>query len=149
MAIARFWPVAASALGLTLAATPVLAQNAHISRLYEQVLENLNYAEPGHFLDSFGVIRLNAGGTVRVELDVPAQTSVQVMGDCDEDCIDLDLGIYDAAGGLLAEDRLDDYYPIVDFSTKSSGRITLELELVDCQAPYCYTAYSVFIDGAR
>lgn len=149
MALARYWPAAIPAIGLVLAATPVSAQNVHISRLYEQVLENLNYAEPGHFLDSFGVIRLNGGETVRVELDVPARTSVQVMGDCDEDCLDLDLGIYDASGALLAEDRLDDYYPIVNFVTKASGRIVLELDLVDCEAPYCYTAYSVFIDGTR
>ena len=149
MAFARFLIGTISAASLALAATPGLAQNVHISRLYEQVLENINYTEPGHFLDSFGVVRLDAGGKARVELDVPAGTSVQVMGDCDEDCLDLDLGIYDAEGKLLGEDRLDDFYPIVDFVSQTKGRITLELDMVDCGAPYCYTAYSVFIDGAE
>ena len=149
MAFVRFLFAAATTGGLALTATPGFAQNVHISRLYEQVLENINYTEPGHLLDSFGVVRLNAGETVRIDLDVPARTSVQVMGDCDEDCLDLDLGIYDAGGDLLGEDRLDDFYPIVGFNSGPNGRITLELDLVDCDAAYCYAAYSVFIDGAR
>lgn len=149
MAFARLWLGLVSTAGLGLAATPGVAQNVHISRLYEQVLENINYTEPGHLLDSFGVVRLNEGGTVRIELDVPAETPVQVMGDCDEDCLDLDLGVYDAEGELLGEDRLPDFYPIVSFVSGTKGRIALELELVDCGAAYCYTAYSVFIDGAE
>lgn len=149
MALARLIIAAIPAAGLTFAAAPGLAQNVHISRLYEQVLENINYTEPGHLLDSFGVVRLNEGGTVRVELDVPVETSVQVMGDCDEDCLDLDLGIYNAEGELLGEDRLDDFYPIVNFVSETKGRITLELDMVDCGAAYCYTAYSVFIDGTE
>lgn len=138
-----------SAASLAVTATPGLAQNVHISRLYEQVLENINYTESGHMLDSFGVLRLDEGQTARIELDVPAGTSVQVMGDCDEDCIDLDLGIYNASGKLLGEDRLDDFYPIVTFVSESEGRIELELDLVDCAAAYCYAAYSVFIDRSQ
>lgn len=128
-------------------ATPVWAQNVHISRLYEQVLENIEYAEPGHPLDSFGVFRIDEGGTVEVELDVPTDTSVQIMGDCDEDCFNLDLAVYDANGTLLVEDRLDDFYPIVNFVSGTNGRITIELDMVDCDAAYCYTAYSVFVGG--
>ncbi len=71
------------------------------------------------------------------------------MGDCDEDCIDLDLGIYNGAGKLLGEDRLEDYYPIVSFVSEEDGRIALELDLVDCDAAYCYTAYSVFVEGTE
>lgn len=149
MGFMRFSLAALSLTGLVMASTPGLAQNVHISRLYEQVLENINYAEPGHVLDSFGVIRLNEGENVRVALDVPAGTSIQVMGDCDEDCIDLDLGIYNGAGKLLGEDRLDDFYPIVTFVSEAEGRIELELDLVECEAAYCYTAYSVFVDGAQ
>lgn len=139
----------AIALPLVLLAAPVSAQNVHISRLYEQVLENIEFAEPGHVLDSFGVLRLNEGGNARVELDVPSETSVQVMGDCDEDCVDLDLVIYDGNGDVLGEDTLDDFYPIVSFTSKAEGRVTLELDMVDCGAAYCYTAYSVFIAEAN
>lgn len=136
-----------SAVGLSLAALPAQGQNVHISRLYEQVLENIEYTKPGFILDSFGVIRLDEGTTTRIELDVPANTAIEIMGDCDEDCIDLDLGVYNAAGKLLGEDRYEDYYPIVSFVSEDDGRLALELELVDCDAAYCYTAYSVFVEG--
>lgn len=135
--------VIAGALAAPLSAQ---AQNIHVSRLYEQVLQNIEFTDPGHALDSFGVIRLNDGAVVTVMLDVPLETSIQVMGDCDEDCVDLDLVVYDDAGEVLAEDRLDDFYPIANFLSGASGRITLELHMVDCAAAYCYTAYSVFVD---
>ncbi|WP_338606799.1 hypothetical protein V6617_09780 [Pelagibacterium nitratireducens] len=141
--------VALSAAGLSLAALPAMSQNVHISRLYEQVLENIEYTKPGFFLDSFGVVRLNEGATTRIELDVPTNTAIEIMGDCDEDCTDLDLGIYNAAGKLLGEDRYDDYYPIVSFVSEDDGRLALELDLVDCDAAYCYTAYSVFVEGTE
>lgn len=136
-------------VALALVAGPALAQNVHISRLYEQVLENIEFADAGHVLDSFGVFRLNDGGTADVQLDVPAEATIQVMGDCDEDCLNLDLAIYDADGTLLGEDRLDDFYPIVSFTSGAEGRVTIELDMVDCGATYCYTAYSVFIADAQ
>lgn len=127
-------------------AFPALAQNVYVSRLYEQVLENIEYAESGYALDTFGVVRINSGETATIELDVPAKTAVQIMGDCDDDCYDLDLLVRNASGKLLAEDRLDDYYPILSFVSDASGRIALEFDLADCAASYCYAAYSVFID---
>lgn len=130
-------------------ATPAIAQNVHVSRLYEQVLENINYAQPNQVLDSFGVVRINAGESVRITVDVPAESAVQVMGDCDEDCADLDLGVYNATGELLGEDRLDDFFPIVALGSGADGRIELELDLVDCAAAYCYAAYSVFVDRSQ
>jgi hypothetical protein len=140
---------ALSAAGLSLAALPAVGQNVHISRLYEQVLENIEYTKPGFYLDSFGVVRVNEGGTARIELAVPTKTAIEIMGDCDEDCIDLNLGIYNAAGKLLGEDRSDDFYPIVSFVSEDDGGIVLELDLVDCDAAYCYTAYSVFVEGTE
>lgn len=133
-----------SVASLMVLSTAVQAQNVHISRLYEQVLENIEYTGAGYTLDSFGVVRLNEGKQMRVVLDVPAGASIVVMGDCDEDCFDLDVGVYTDAGKLLGEDRLDDYYPIVDLESVSEGRIAIEMDLVDCDANYCYAAYSVF-----
>jgi len=129
-------------------AFPALAQNSYVSRLYEQVLENMEYAQSGYTLDTFGIVRINSGETATIELDVPAKTAVQIMGDCDEDCYDLDLVVRNASGKLLGEDRLDDYYPIVSIVSDGSGRIALEFDLADCAASYCYAAYSVFIDRA-
>ena len=124
---------------------PASAQNVHISRLYEQVLENIEFANEGHVLNSFGVMRLNEDATSRVALDVPVNASVQIMGDCDEDCADLDLTVYNFAGKQIAQDTADDFYPIVVFESGENGRIEIELDLAACEARYCYAAYSVFV----
>lgn len=125
--------------------TPLAAQNVHTSLLYEQVLENIDIAPPGYMLDSFGIVRLTPGTTSRVSLDVPAGRTIEIMGDCDDDCFDLDLVVYSSDQKVLAADRENDYYPIVDFDTADTGRIEMELIMHDCQANYCYAAYSVFI----
>ncbi|WP_404403934.1 hypothetical protein [Pelagibacterium halotolerans] len=131
-----------SGLAITL---PALGQNVHISTLHEQVLENIEIAGDGYRLDSYGINRMNAGETTHVTLDLPAGTPVTIMGDCDEDCMDLDIAVYSAQGKLLAEDRADDYYPIVDFNSDEITRVDIELDLKVCEANYCYVAYSVFI----
>ncbi|WP_196258354.1 hypothetical protein [Pelagibacterium limicola] len=124
---------------------PLAAQNVHTSRLYEQILENIDITLPGYILDSFGVVRLTPGSNSRISLNVPANRSLEIMGDCDDDCFDLDLVVYNKAGKILAEDREDDYYPIVDFKSDDTGRIEIDLILQECEANYCYAAYSVFI----
>ncbi|MCD7061041.1 hypothetical protein [Pelagibacterium xiamenense] len=124
---------------------PAVAQNVHISRLYEQVLENIEIAGDGYLLDSYGINRMNAGETAHVTLDLPTGVPVTIMGDCDEDCLDLDIAVYSAERKLLAEDRADDYYPIVNFNSDEIVRVDIELDLEICEANYCYVAYSVFI----
>ncbi len=136
------------AAALVLAPSQLVAQNVHTSRLYEQILENIDITLPGYLLDSFGVVRLVPGASSRVSLDVPSDRRIEVMGDCDDDCFDLDLAVYNATGKLFAEDRADDYYPIVDFKSDDTGRIEIELTLHDCEANFCYAAYSVFIGPA-
>ncbi len=138
---------AVAVAGLFAPVSASLAQNTHISRLYEQILQNIDFAEPGHVLDTFGVIRIDAEQSVRIDLNLPADSAVEIMGDCDEDCFDLDLAVYDQDGKIIGEDRADDYYPIVQFETGAETRVTIEIDLVDCSASYCYGAYSVFIDG--
>lgn len=123
----------------------VSAQNVHTSLLYEQILENVALVPEGYSLDSFGIVRLLPGTSSRITLDVPANTDIEIMGDCDDDCFDLDLVAYNVANKVLAEDRLADYYPIVEFRSESDGRIEIELIMHDCDANYCYAGYSVFI----
>lgn len=125
---------------------PAFAQNNDISMLHEQVLENIGIAGEGYRLDSYGINRINAGETANVALDVPAGVDVVIMGDCDKDCMALDLGV-SSLGKLLGEDRADDFYPIVRFNAGNLTRLDIELDLESCAYSYCYVAYSVFIQG--
>ena len=136
------------ALAATALAVPAaLGQNIHTSRLYEQILENITFAEPGTILDSFGVVRMTAGTTASVFLDVPVESPIRIMGDCDTDCVDLDLAVYSSAGENLGSDVLIDNYPIVNVDSGEDGRLEIIFNMVDCQASYCYAAYSVFVPG--
>ena len=139
-----FRGAAVAAMAIALPA-PLAAQNVHTSMLYEQVLENIDIAPPGYVLDSFGIVRLTPGAASHISLNVPAGRTIEIMGDCDDDCFDLDLVVHSPDKTVLAEDIEDDYYPIVDFSAGDSGRIEMELVMQDCEANYCYAAYSVFI----
>lgn len=133
------------AISMAASPAPLFAQNVHTSTLYEQILENIALTLPGYVLDSFGVVRLTPGATSRISLNIPANRPIEIMGDCDDDCFDLDLVVYNKDGKTVAEDREDDYYPIVEFTSDNSGRIDIDLILHDCEANYCYAAYSVFI----
>jgi hypothetical protein len=141
----KSFALALCAAALATAPAPLFAQNVHTSTLYEQILENISLTLSGYVLDSFGVVRLTPGASSRISLDIPAGRPIEIMGDCDDDCFDLDLAVYTAQGKMVAEDREDDYYPIVNFTSDASGRIEIELILHDCEANYCYAAYSVFI----
>lgn len=128
-------------------AAPALSQNIYISQLYNQVLENSDVMGPGYALDSFGVQRMLPGGKLRIPVEVPANASIAIMGDCDQDCVDLDLRVFDAQGVELGSDVLADNYPVVSVQVRAGTRVEVELDMVNCDAVYCYAAYSVFIGG--
>lgn len=144
MMIAR-WSLVASSLCAALFSSAGMAQNVHTSRLYEQILENVELTLKGHVLDTYGIVRINAGESSRIVLDVPTSTSIEIMGDCDQDCQDLDLIVRTPDGKILARDTEPDFYPIVSFVSGKDGRIEIELDLKDCIAGYCYAAYSIFV----
>ena len=137
------WVVAATVLAG--AASPALGQNIYISQLYNQVLENGDIMGGGYSLDAFGVQRMLPADTFRIPVVVPANANVTVMGDCDEDCVDMDVAVYDQSGAKLGEDVLPDNYPVVNLAIGASGYLEIEMNMVDCQAAYCYAAYSIFV----
>lgn len=53
-----------------------------------------------------------------------------IYGDCDEDCYDLDLFLYDSDGDLVDADELTDAYPIVE--APHDGYFTIKVDMYDC-----------------
>ena len=53
-----------------------------------------------------------------------------IYGECDQDCFDLDLFLYDANGALVAEDSLPDYFPVV--TAPYEGYYTVDVYVYDC-----------------
>ena len=68
-----------------------------------------------------------------------------LMGVCDEDCLDLDLELYDGSGNLISQDNTDDDAPIVEVNVATGGDFTLKVTMYDCdiQAP-CYYGVGLY-----
>lgn len=144
MTASRPLGILALCVSLSIAGT-AHAQNVHIAQLYDQVLENADIMGGEYSLESFGIQRMSAGTSQRIPLDLPTGRTVTIMGDCDEDCRDMNLTVYSQAGKPMGEDVLDDNYPVVSFATGADGRISVGMDMVRCDASYCYAAYSVFV----
>jgi S1-C subfamily serine protease len=86
---------------------------------------------------------LHAGEMDRHELQLTAGTRYMIIGACDEDCRDLDLGLQ-AGGALLVSDTEEDDTPIVEFTPARTGRYTLLSRMVRCGEEPCRFAVGVF-----
>ncbi|MBD0266992.1 hypothetical protein [Pseudanabaena sp. FACHB-2040] len=75
-----------------------------------------------------------------------AGISYLVMATCDEDCLDLDLELYDAEGNLLTYDDAVDPTPMVTFTPEVSGPYTVDIIMYSCSVDSCYQAVDVFVE---
>ena len=140
------WKFAVLALLAGGVASPALAQNA-----YEQMIDNLLDAAAGMAAESgydsehsrhYGM--LESAAKEPVTLSLAAGRSYFIVGQCDSDCSDLDLGLYDDKRNLVSEDVLDDDTPIVQVSPVRNGTFTLSVGMVTCSSEPCYYGVSVF-----
>ncbi len=67
-----------------------------------------------------------------------------ISGVCDEDCIDLDLYLRDPEGMIIDDDFETDSIPMVATTASSTGRYLLGIDMVDCEADWCYFGYRVY-----
>ncbi len=86
-------------------------------------------------------------GTERVPLTLRAGFTYTIVGACDDDCQDMDLTLYDAAGNVLDTDVELDSLPILEVTPTATATYQLEVSMVDCQAPPCYYGIGVFVQG--
>jgi hypothetical protein len=63
---------------------------------------------------------------------------------CDNDCSDVDLTVKDSDGKTVAHDTQSDDTPVVRFQPKSSGRYTIDIQMVKCKDEPCYFGFGVF-----
>jgi hypothetical protein len=79
----------------------------------------------------------NAASTSHM-MDVRGGTQYVVFGQCDNDCSDLDLKLYDPDGSLIIQDLAVDDHPTLVFFPKSSGRLRVEVIMAHCNVNPCY-----------
>lgn len=143
---AAFVGAAAIALG---ASTPTTAQSS-----YEQEVNRLldltrNIASSRGFNSTHSRYngQLRQGGEERVTLDLNAGTSYMIVAQCDRDCSDIDLWLYDENGNLIDSDVLVDDTPIVNVTPIRNARFSLRVGMISCSVQPCY--YGIGAYGQR
>jgi len=66
-----------------------------------------------------------------------ANTSYRIIAECDADCTDIDMWIYDENGNLIDEDVLEDAIPILDVTPIRSAEFTVRLQMFACSIEPC------------
>jgi hypothetical protein len=78
--------------------------------------------------------------TMRLELG----TQYAIMGVCDNDCSDIDLTLYDAAGNQIDQDIAADDYPLVEVTPRRSATYRVRVTMADCSAEPCRYGLGTF-----
>lgn len=77
-------------------------------------------------------------------LTLRAGQQIRIVGVCDQPCSDLDLRILNPRGDVIASDTRSDDNPVVDLRAEMFGQHTIEVGMVDCDAPRCRFAVNVY-----
>jgi hypothetical protein len=87
---------------------------------------------------------LNEGASEMVTLNLSIGTQYQIMGQCDNDCTDLDLTLYDGASNQIAQDIELDDVPVVAVTPRRSGTFRVRVTMATCSAEPCRYGIGVF-----
>jgi hypothetical protein len=131
------------AYGLGLFATSV-------DRFERQVREQLSQAAQKLGKSGFtlthhihtSALKQNEDEDVTLELD--RGHGYLIIGVCDNDCKDVDLRLFDAAGAQVDKDVERDDYPAVAVDVTSTQRYTVRASMAACSAAPCRYGFGVF-----
>lgn len=127
-------------------AAPAIAQNEH-QELVETLLDAAEVLAGENGYDStHGRYNgaLDEDEQESFTLDLEAGTSYFIVAQCDIDCSDIDMWIYDENNNLVDEDVLVDDTPIVEVTPVRSARFKIKVGMIDCASEPCYYGVGVF-----
>lgn len=137
----------AGALALAVgAAVPTFAQNEHqdLVRALLDAAESLARSNGYNSSHDRYSGSLNQGQEKRVTLDLDPGTSYMIIAQCDGDCSDIDLWLYDENNNLIDEDVMTDDTPIVQVTPVRPARFTIRARMVTCNVEPCYYGIGVY-----
>jgi len=67
-----------------------------------------------------------------------------ILGECDDDCTDIDFELYDATGRLIDSDLLTDDTPIVEVTPRYTGAFRLRVKMATCSTNPCWYGVGLF-----
>ncbi|MFU7529591.1 hypothetical protein [Qipengyuania sp. ASV99] len=128
------------------AAVPTIAQSSYEEEVNRLLNLTQNIANSRGFSSSHarynGQLRNSEERTVT--LDLNSGTSYMMIAQCDRDCSDIDMWLYDENGNLIDEDVLVDDTPIVEVTPIRSARFSLRTRMITCSVEPCYYGVGVY-----
>lgn len=67
-----------------------------------------------------------------------------IVAVCDQDCLDVDLALYDGDGELVTQDESEDDVPVVEFKVTRGGDFTLRVTMYHCEENPCYYGVGLY-----
>lgn len=139
--------VAAALIALTLIAGSTASAQTDLRDFLTQQLDNRepDNAERG-FAHAVGPLSgmLASSRAAQLPLTLRAGQEIRIVGVCDQACDDLDLRVLNPRGEVVALDTRRDDQPVVDFRAEMFGQHTIEVGMIDCNAPRCRYAVNVY-----
>ncbi len=137
---------AAALIALALVAGPTASGQDLRDYLTQQLdSQEPNNAERG-FAHAVGPLAgtLSSSHAAQLPLTLRAGQEIRVVGVCDQDCSDLDIRILNPRGQIIAQDVRRNDHPVVDLRAEMFGQHTIEVGMIDCDAPRCRYAVNVY-----
>ncbi|MFN3465349.1 MAG: hypothetical protein ACK4X1_14875 [Terricaulis sp.] len=138
---------AAALIALALVAGPTASAQPDLRDYLTRQLDNQepDNAERG-FAHAVGPLSgtLASNRAAQLPLTLRAGQEIRVVGVCDQACNDLDLRILNPRGDIIALDTRSNARPVVDVRAEMFGRHTIEVGMLDCDAPRCRYAVNVY-----
>ncbi|MEQ1818842.1 MAG: hypothetical protein ABL871_09545 [Terricaulis sp.] len=137
---------AAALIALALVASP----NASGQDLRDYLTQQLDNQEPNNsergFAHAVGPLAgsLASSRAAQLPLTLRAGQEIRIVGVCDEDCNDLDIRVLNPRGEIIAQDVRGNDHPVVDLRAEMFGQHTIEVGMIDCDAPRCRYAVNVY-----
>jgi len=75
-----------------------------------------------------------------LHVDLTGGAEYLVVAACDDNCLDLDLFVYDPSGDLVAEDAASGDFPEGRFTAPVAGTYEVVLRMARCAAEVCHFA---------
>ena len=87
---------------------------------------------------------LNDGGSRQHTIRLTGGVTYAIVGECDEDCSDLDFELFDAAGNPVDDDLAVDDTPVVQVTPRRTGTFTLRVKMASCSTSPCFYGVGIF-----
>ena len=88
---------------------------------------------------------LEKKGSEEREIKLEGGNSYAIIGYCDNGCSDLDLELMNPEREILASDKQDDDFPVLEFDLEEDGTFIVSVDMVGCEGAECYYGLLIYL----